>query len=319
MTARSGRAIQRKDGEFLDIQESISRKSWRVAHPPRRGRGETRSKHLTDNVEAYQPYFKGCYSTEQFTQESVNKGIDYFEQAIAKIRSYARLTPAWPKRISKSRASRSRRRGHARTEEAASKASALMFPRRASHPDGDRRRRLRRRLFRCRARIRRGTEFNLGRLCPRAVRLCPDGHGSQRRCTNRTETCGRILTGSPIPSGSFTVRITSLGLVRSCDSTIAHDDLGRSELLVRAFLLGWVLARTGKDDEAISSLNEAVRLGASPYAQGYWLCRRDVGENREGSRSAGTNGVAVKKSDVLLYQIAMVYVGRGEREKVSNC
>lgn len=51
-------------------------------------RGRLR-KHFTENKEAYQDYVKGRYFWNQRTLEGVKKGIEYFEQAIAKDPNYA--------------------------------------------------------------------------------------------------------------------------------------------------------------------------------------------------------------------------------------
>jgi eukaryotic-like serine/threonine-protein kinase len=47
------------------------------------------TKHSTDNVEAYQSYLKGKFEANKFTPESLQKGIEYFNHAIALDPNYA--------------------------------------------------------------------------------------------------------------------------------------------------------------------------------------------------------------------------------------
>jgi len=47
------------------------------------------AKHYTENVEAYQLYVKGVFFWNKFTDETVTKSIDYFQQAIDKDPTYA--------------------------------------------------------------------------------------------------------------------------------------------------------------------------------------------------------------------------------------
>ncbi len=47
------------------------------------------TRHYTKNSEAYQLYLKGHYYASRYTKEGFNKGIDYFEQAIAKDPNFA--------------------------------------------------------------------------------------------------------------------------------------------------------------------------------------------------------------------------------------
>jgi eukaryotic-like serine/threonine-protein kinase len=51
---------------------------------------EHRMKYYTKDPEAYQLYLKGHYYASRYTKEGFNKGIDYFQQAIAKDANFAR-------------------------------------------------------------------------------------------------------------------------------------------------------------------------------------------------------------------------------------
>ena len=85
-----GAQYNEKMANLLDIQENISSEIMSNLRSHLEGAAEQRAaKHYTENNDAYQLYLKGLYNTEQFTQESVTKGIDYFHQAIAKDPNYA--------------------------------------------------------------------------------------------------------------------------------------------------------------------------------------------------------------------------------------
>jgi tetratricopeptide (TPR) repeat protein len=82
------------------------------------------------------------------------------------------------------------------------------------------------------------------------------------------------------------------------------------------FFLGWALAREGKYEDAIASLNEAIRLGASPYAQGYLgYAYAMSGQTAKAHEVVNQMEQTAKQSYVPVYQIAIVYVGLGDRGK----
>ena len=85
-----GASYNRKLADLLAIQQEITKD---IADKLRRklsGEDERQfAKRLTTNPEAYQLYLKGRYFAEKLTPEGVNKGIEYFHQAIDLDPNYA--------------------------------------------------------------------------------------------------------------------------------------------------------------------------------------------------------------------------------------
>ncbi|MFY9610946.1 MAG: protein kinase [Blastocatellia bacterium] len=72
------------------VQDSISRKVTDALAVKLSGEErELLTKRYTDNAEAYQLYLKGRYYQSSRTEEGLKKGIEFFEQAIARDPSYA--------------------------------------------------------------------------------------------------------------------------------------------------------------------------------------------------------------------------------------
>jgi TolB-like protein len=78
-----GAAYNRKLADLLAIQQEITKDISDKLSRRLSGEDEKQlAKRLTTNPEAYQLYLKGRYSAEKLTEEGVNKGIEYFHQAI---------------------------------------------------------------------------------------------------------------------------------------------------------------------------------------------------------------------------------------------
>ena len=76
--------------DILGTQTDISREIVTKLRLRLTGDEERRlTKPATENPEAYQLYLKGRYFTEKFTKDGVNKGIEYFRQAIDLDPNYA--------------------------------------------------------------------------------------------------------------------------------------------------------------------------------------------------------------------------------------
>jgi len=85
-----GQEYERSPSDLLAIQQEIVREISVKLGRRFTGEGERRlAKRSTTNPEAYQYYLKGRYFTEKFTRDGINKGIDYFHQAIKLDPNYA--------------------------------------------------------------------------------------------------------------------------------------------------------------------------------------------------------------------------------------
>jgi serine/threonine-protein kinase len=84
-----GDRYQRKVADLLSIQGDIARQVSRRLRAQLTPSDEQQlATGSTENSEAYQLYLKGRYHTSKFTKEDFRKGLDYFQQALAKDPNY---------------------------------------------------------------------------------------------------------------------------------------------------------------------------------------------------------------------------------------
>jgi TolB-like protein/Tfp pilus assembly protein PilF len=85
-----GQQYDRKLANMVALREEIAREMASALRMRLTGAEEKRlTKSYTANPEAYQDYLKGRFWWNKSTEEGFNKGIEYFQQAIAKDPSYA--------------------------------------------------------------------------------------------------------------------------------------------------------------------------------------------------------------------------------------
>ena len=85
-----GQQYSRKPSDIFALQEDIAREMTSALKVRLTGEEEKRlGKEYTANPEAYESYLKGRYWWNKQTGEGFHKGIEYFEQAIAKDPGYA--------------------------------------------------------------------------------------------------------------------------------------------------------------------------------------------------------------------------------------
>jgi len=85
-----GDRYKRSVSDVLNVDSEISREIADKLRLRLTGTEQERlTKQYTDNSEAYQLYLKGLYSTRKYTKEGLEKGAEYFRQAIALDPNYA--------------------------------------------------------------------------------------------------------------------------------------------------------------------------------------------------------------------------------------
>jgi Tfp pilus assembly protein PilF len=83
-----GEHYQRKASDIATLQDDIASDISAQLRLKVSGTGDEK-KHATQNAEAYQLYVKGRFYMEQRTREGIYKGLDQFNQAVAKDPNYA--------------------------------------------------------------------------------------------------------------------------------------------------------------------------------------------------------------------------------------
>ena len=80
-----GQQYSRKASDIFALQGDLAKEMTSMLRMRLTGEDEKRmAKSYTANPEAYQDYLKGRYWWNKRTEEGFNKGIEYFQQAIAK-------------------------------------------------------------------------------------------------------------------------------------------------------------------------------------------------------------------------------------------
>ena len=316
-----GQQYNEKMSDLLTIQESISQEIMDNLRSHLAGEQEKLvAKHYTDNVEAYQLYLKGRYNTELFTQESVKTGIDYFQQAIAKdpnyALAYAGIAEAY---FEVSSQYMSPLEAMPKLKAAASKALSLDNSLAEAHTlagmadavyDYD--------YPVAEQEFKKGRELNPGSpFVHEWYAYYLSGMGKN------DDALAELKRAQALDPLSDVVNIV-YGL-NYCFSNEYDRALEKAKQMIQQdpnlwfghFYAGWAMARQKKYDEAIKELSEAIRLGASPYAHGYlgyaYALSGQTGKAKEVVQQMEARS---KEVYVPLYQIALVYVGLGDREKV---
>jgi serine/threonine protein kinase/TolB-like protein/Flp pilus assembly protein TadD len=85
-----GQQYTRKASDIFALQGDLAKEMTSMLRMRLTGEDEKQmTKSYTSNPEAYQDYLKGRYWSNKTTEEGLNKGIEYFQQAISKDPTYA--------------------------------------------------------------------------------------------------------------------------------------------------------------------------------------------------------------------------------------
>jgi serine/threonine protein kinase/tetratricopeptide (TPR) repeat protein len=306
--------------DLLAIQEEISKEITANLRLRLGGDAEKHlTKHYTQNVEAYQLYLKGRYYSDQFTQEGVQRGIQYFHQAIEKdpnyALAYAGIAQAY---FAVSSQFLSPRDAMPKVKDASSKALELDDTLAEAHTflgmfksfyDHD--------YPAAESQFKRGTELNPGSAFVHqwyAYHLTAMGREG--------EALTELKRARELDPLSDTVSL--LFSVCFLFSRQYDQAMEQSRKMIEAdpnfwwghFLLGWAEAQTGEYEKAIQSLDRATHLDASPYAEAYLGYTYALSGKKDKARTV-LRDLEEKSKQVYVprYQIAVVYVGLGEKDK----
>ncbi len=317
-----GDQYNRKLADVFAVHQEISQQISEKLRVRLTGEDKTRlAKRGTTNPEAYQAYLRGRYYWNKRTEEALRKGLDYFEQAIEKdpafAQGYAGLADSYrflgyynflPPKDAYPRAKAAAMKALELDDSLAEAHATLGGIRRTYDWDW----------------AEAEKEFN------RAIELNPNYAGAHQWRANLFNATGRREQG--LSDMKRAVELDPLSL-------IINADLGRSFYLARQYgeslkqlqktldmdptfgfahiWLGQVYEQQNIFDKAISEFQKGVTLsGVSTYA----LARLGhaygvAGKRREAQKVLNELNDLSKQKYVSSYDIALIYVGLGEKEQ----
>jgi serine/threonine protein kinase/Flp pilus assembly protein TadD len=310
--------------DLLAIQEKIS-KEITAKLRLRLGGNEAPvlPKQYTNNAEAFQLYLKGRFYSDQLTVAGVQRGVEYFHQAIERDPHYALayvgIADAY---FLVSSQFLSPREAMPQVKEAATKALQLDESLAEAHtmlamvnafyeydfPGAD-------------AEFKRGVELDPGSVSAHQWRgYFLVAMGQQQEALDEL-TKARAL--DPLSDTVSLLLSVSFLFSRQYDQAIQQ-----SRKMIEAepdfwwgnFLLGWAEAEKGKYDEAIQALDRATQLDASPYPLAY-LGYAEARSGRKDRAQKALQELEQKSHQVYVprYQVSAVYTGLGEKDKALEC
>src|ERR1700751_31608 len=306
--------------DLLAIQQKISKEINENLRKRLSGKDDSAlPKQYPSNAEAFQLYLKGRFYSDQATVAGVQRGVEYFHQAIERDPHYAQayvgIADAY---FLLSSQFLPPREAMPKVKEAATKALQLDESLAEAHTmlamvnafyDYD---------FPAA-----GTEFKRG------VELDPGSASAHQwrgyyliAMSQPQEALDELTKARELDPLSDTVSLllsVSFLFSRQYDQSIQQ-----SRKMIEAepdfwwghFLLGWAEAETGKYNEAIQSLDRATHLDSSPYPLAYLAWASARSGNKERALKA-LQELEQKSHEVYVprYQIAAVYVGLDDKAK----
>ena len=306
--------------DLLAIQEKISKEINQNLRMRLSGKDSAAlPKQYTSNAEAFQLYLKGRFFSDQATVAGVQRGVEYFHQAIERDPHYALayvgMADAY---FLLSSQFVPPREAMPKVKDAATKALQLDESLAEAHT--------------MLAMVNAFYEYDFpsaGAEFKRGVELDPGSASAHQwrgyfliAMGQHQEALDELTKARELDPLSDTVSLllsVSFLFSRQYDQSIQQ-----SQKMIEAepdfwwghFLLGWAEAETGKYDEAIQSLDRATHLDSSPYPLAYLAYASARSGNKERALKA-LQELEQKSHEVYVprYQIAAVYVGLYDKAK----
>jgi serine/threonine protein kinase/tetratricopeptide (TPR) repeat protein len=310
--------------DLLAIQENISKEITANLRSRLGGKEEQITpKQYTSNPDAFQLYLKGRFYADQATTAGVQRGVEYFHQAIEKDPHYALayvgIADAY---FLLSSQFLSPREAMPKVKEAATKALQLDESLAEAHT--------------MLAMVNAFYEYNFPSAAvefKRGVELDPGSASAHQwrgyfliAMGQQQEALDELTKARELDPLSDTVSLllsVSFLFSRQYDQSIQQ-----SRKMIEAepdfwwghFLLGWAEVETGKYDEAIQSLDRATQLDSSPYPLAY-LGYANARSGKKDRALKALQELEQKAHQVYVprYQIAAVYTGLGDKDKAMEC
>jgi serine/threonine-protein kinase len=306
--------------DLLAIQQKISKEINENLRKRLSGKDDSAlPKQYTSNAEAFQLYLKGRFFSDQATVAGVQRGVEYFHQAIERDPHYALayvgMADAY---FLLSSQFVPPREAMPKVKDAATKALQLDESLAEAHT--------------MLAMVNAFYEYDFpsaGAEFKRGVELDPGSASAHQwrgyfliAMGQHKEALDELTKARELDPLSDTVSLllsVSFLFSRQYDQSIQQ-----SRKMIEAepdfwwghFLLGWAEAETGKYDEAIQSLDRATHLDSSPYPLAYLAYASARSGNKERALKA-LQELEQKSHKVYVprYQIAAVYVGLNDKAK----
>ena len=310
--------------DLLAIQQKISKEITANLRSRLATKEETAlPKQYTSNADAFQLYLKGRFYSDQATVAGVQRGVEYFHQAIDRDPHYALayvgIADAY---FLLSSQFLSPREAMPKVKDAATKALQLDESLAEAHtmlamvnafyeydfPSAG-------------VEFKRGVELDPGSASAhqwRGYYLIAMGQQQEAldELTKARELDPLSDTVSLLLSVSFLFsRQYDLSIQQSRKMIEAEPDFWWGH-----FLLGWAEAETGKFEDAIQALDRATQLDSSPYPLAY-LAYANARSGKKDKALKALSELEQKSHQVYVprYQIAAVYVGLDDKNKALDC
>jgi tetratricopeptide (TPR) repeat protein len=306
--------------DLLAIQQKISKEINENLRKRLSGKDDSAlPKQYTSNAEAFQLYLKGRFYSDQATVVGVQRGVEYFHQAIGRDPHYALayvgIADAY---FLLSSQFAPPREAMPKVKDAATKALQIDESLAEAHT--------------MLAMVNAFYEYDFpsaGAEFKRGVELDPGSASAHQwrgyfliAMGQQQEALDELTKARELDPLSDTVSLllsVSFLFSRQYDQSIQQ-----SRKMIEAepdfwwghFLLGWAEAESDKYDEAIQSLNRATHLDSSPYPLAYLAYASARSGNKERALKA-LQELEQKSHEVYVprYQIAAVYVGLNDKAK----